>query len=39
MATDGENSGKVHLKKLGGVERNPCVDSGQEHSLLFIFMH
>lgn len=35
MATDGEDSRKVHLKKLSRVESNPCVDSASETEAVY----
>lgn len=35
MATDGEDSRKVHLKELSRVESNPCVDSASETEAVY----
>lgn len=35
MATDGEDSRKVHLKELSQVESNPCVDSAFETEAVY----
>jgi len=38
VATDGEDSRKVHLKELSRVENNPCVDSVFEAEAVYYLL-